>query len=68
MIEKCFANNEKDAWDIIMEKIEAKQKGTLPAEEDEDNDGLWFEVYYNEWKMDDRYSVFIYCMYVTLSI
>ena len=40
MIEKCFANNEKDAWDIIMEKIEAKQKGTLPAEVDEDDDGL----------------------------
>lgn len=35
VIEKCYAANEKDAWDIILEKIEAKQKGKL---NDEDSD------------------------------
>jgi hypothetical protein len=37
-IEKCYACNEKDAWDIIMEKIEAKNKGALIEDEDEDED------------------------------
>lgn len=29
VIEKCYALNEKDAWDIILEIIEAKQKGKI---------------------------------------
>jgi len=29
VIEKCYAANEKDAWDIILEIIEAKQKGNF---------------------------------------
>ena len=37
VIEKCYACNEKDAWDIIMEKIEAKNKG-VPIEEDDDDE------------------------------
>ncbi len=35
IIEKCYACNEKDAWDIIMEKIEAKQKGVITEDLDE---------------------------------
>ena len=37
-IEKCYACNEKDAWDIIMEKIEAKNKGAQIQEKDDSED------------------------------
>ena len=35
VVEKCYAANEKDAWDIIMEKIEAKQKGMIEEDGDQ---------------------------------
>jgi dsRNA-specific ribonuclease len=38
IIEKCYACNEKDAWDIIMEKIEAKSKGVVVEDDDDDEE------------------------------